>query len=171
MSLSQVVLRGLLVLASAGLCLVTALSGGPLWPAIVVLAVVTVLAARAPESPFTLALLGLHVVHWLALVPLPTELSGWLLVLLASSLLLVVHLSAAAAVVWPERASVPARAALRWTRRGLAVAAMTVPVWGLTILVDGRALVGDVGLTFAATAAVALLAGALYVTIRDTADR
>lgn len=171
MSVSQAALRALLVVASAALCVVTALSASALWPAIVVLAALTLLAALRPESPFALALVVLHPVQWLAIVPVPEGPAGWFRLLLASVLLLLVHLSAAAAVVWPEAARVPARALVRWAVRALGVTALTVPVWALALVVNDRSLAGDVGLTFAATAGVALLAGALYLATRETTDR
>jgi hypothetical protein len=171
MSWSQLCLRLVVVLASAGLCIVTAVSSYAWWPVIVLLAVLTFLAARRPESPFTLALLALHAIQWVAIVPVPDGLAGWLRLLLAAVLLLLVHLGAAASVVWPERAALPGKAVRRWTLRALTVAGVTVPVWALAALVHDRSLAGDLTLTFAAMAAVALLGGTLHLMTRDTADR
>lgn len=167
MTRSQLALRGLLVAASAGLVVVTAVAGGTvLWFVAVPLVLATAYAAARPESVVVLVLLAGHAVHWISIVPVPERVGAWLATLGAAWLLLLVHVAASAATTWPQRAGLPARAMARWTGRTLVVAALTVPVWALAMLVYGRSLQGDVALTYAAFAAVGLLAGGIYLVMR-----
>jgi len=60
-----------------------------------------------PESWIVTVLFVLLVLHWLASVPVPGTLGGWLVLLLAGWLGLVVHLSASLAATLPGSAPIP----------------------------------------------------------------
>ena len=168
MSRSQVVLRGLLCVAS-GTFLVLTLAGSP--HPIVVMAVVilalTVYAAVEPDSGLVTVLLGAQALHWAAAVPVPTTTGQWVALLAAAWSGLVLHLTASLAASLPGPAAVPAVSLRRWTRRGALVAAATVPVWGVALLAGQEGAEGEVALTYAAIAAVALLAFATWLLGRE----
>jgi hypothetical protein len=157
-SRSQQVVRGLLVLAAVGVLVLTwALAPSPILVLAVALAALTAYAAARPQSwVVTVLVVGL-VLNWLASVPVADSLGGWLGLLLAAWLLLVVHLSASLAASLPSAAPIPAVSLRTWARRGAAVSGLMVPVWAVATLSGLQAVPGEVGLTYAAIAAVALL--------------
>jgi hypothetical protein len=87
--------------------------------------------------------------------------------LVAALLGLVLHLSAALAASLPPAAPVPTGTVVRWARRSLVVVAATVPVWGVAFLAGEQRVAGEVSLTYAAIAATALLALAVWLLSRD----
>ncbi|MGO4342882.1 hypothetical protein, partial [Pedococcus sp. 2YAF34] len=55
----------------------------------------------------------------------------------------------------------------RWARRGAVVAGLTLPVWTLALVAGEQRVPGEVGLTYAAIAAAAVLALAVHLLARD----
>lgn len=165
---SQAALRGLLVLASfalVGLTLVAAPHA--LVVAAVVLVPLTMWAAWRPDTPWSTVLVTGLVLHWVATVPVPAGTAGWLRLLGAAWLLLVVHLSLSLAASLPPGAPLPAATVRRWARRSAVVAGATVPVWTVASLASRQRVAGDVGLTYAAIAGAAVLALAVHLLSRD----
>jgi hypothetical protein len=172
MATSQGLLRLGLVLSSLGLTALALWSSPqPAWVLGGALVLLTALAARRPESLALPGLLVAHVVHWYTVVGSPDATGGWVRLLLAAWLLLLVHVCASAAAVWPPEAPLPRAAVGRWGRRTAAVAALTVPVWGIAALGSSQRPVGEVVLTFAAIAALVLLGGAAHLLSREGAAR
>lgn len=164
----QLVLRTLLALSSLGvLALTMTASLSPLWLAALVLLALTGYAAWRPESGAVALLVGGHVLHWVVEAPVPSSLGRWLGLLAAALLLLVVHLTAALAASLPAAAPVPAPTVRRWLQRGGVVAGLTVPVWAVAALAAQREGLGEVGLTYAAIAAVTLLTLAVWLVSRE----
>ena len=168
LSRSQVGVRAVLALASlalVGLTLVAAPHGLVVGAA--VLTVLTGWAAWRPESAGTgLLVVGLAL-HWVATVPVPGTTAAWVRLLAAGWLLLVVHLGAALAASLPPGAPLPAPSLRRWARRTAIVAGGTVPVWALAHAAGRDTVAGEVGLTYAATAAAAVLALAVWLLSRE----
>ena len=123
----------------------------------VVLVALTAYAAVRPQSWVVSALVVGLVLSWLASVPVPGSVRQWLEVLLAGWLVLVVHLSASLAASLPGPAPIPAASLRRWGRRGALVSGLMVPVWAVTTTSGLQGVPGEVGLTYAALAAVTLL--------------
>jgi hypothetical protein len=172
MSRGQVVLRGLLAVASLGAVVLTVLaSPAPVLLAAAALVVLTGYAAWRPESALVAVLLAGHVVHWVVAVPVRAELAAWAQLLAAALLLLVVHLTASLAASLPPAAPLPAPTVRRWVRRGCVVAALTVPVWAVAALAAQQDGLGEVGLTYAAIAAVAVLTLAIWLLSREPRAR
>jgi hypothetical protein len=168
MSRSQLVLRALLAAASLGMAVTTLVaSDAPQLLALVLLTALTGHAAWRPESHVTSVLVALQVLHWLTTVARPDTTGTWVALLVATLLGLVVHLCAALAASLPPAAPVPPGTVVRWTRRGLVVAATTVPVWGVAFLAAEQRVAGEVSLTYAAIAAAALLALTVWLLSRD----
>lgn len=172
MSRSQLVLRGVLVAASLTLLVLTlAASPHPIIVAAVVLLALTVYAAIEPDSVFVTVLLGGHVLHWLSAVPVPADTAAWVGLLAAAWAGLVLHLTASLAASLPGQVPVPPLSLRRWTRRGALVAAVTVPVWAVAMLSGQEAVKGEVSLTYAAIAAVALLTFSVWLLSREDRPR
>ena len=91
-------------------------------------------------------------------VPSPDEGRDWLLALLAAALLLTIHLAAALAAACRRRPTCPGATLRRWGRRSPAVLGLSLPVWVLLLAQSEAAPEGDDLLTYAALAALALLA-------------
>ncbi|MGA8980588.1 MAG: hypothetical protein WB473_15875 [Pedococcus sp.] len=167
-SSSQALVRVLLAVSSLALVALTSVAApqGVVLGA-VALFVLTVGTVWRPEAPAAgLLVIGLAL-HWLTAVPLPTSTASWLQLLVAAWLLLVVHLSAALAASLPPGAPVPGHSARRWSRRGAVVAAATVPLWALAYGASRQAVPGEVWLTYAAIAALAILTLAVWLLSRD----
>jgi hypothetical protein len=168
MSRSQLVLRGLLGVASVTFLVLTlASSPHPIVVMAVVIVALTVYAAVEPDSVLVTVLLGAQALHWAAAVPVPTTTGQWVALLAAAWSGLVLHLSASLAASLPGPAAVPAVSLRRWARRGALVAAATVPVWAVALLAGQEGAEGEVSLTYAAIAAVALLAFATWLLSRE----
>lgn len=172
MSRSQAVLRALLVLASWGVLVLTLVaSPAPVLLAAVVLVVLTGYAAWRPESSLVTVLVAGHVLHWVVAVPVRTELAAQVQLLAAALLLLVVHLTASLAASLPPAAPIPVPTVRRWVRRGSVVAALAVPVWAVAALAAQQGGLGEVGLTYAAIAAVAVLTLTIWLLSREPRAR
>ncbi len=172
MSRSQLVLRGVLCAASATLLVLTlASSPHPVVVAAFVLVALTVYAAVEPDSMWVTVLLGGHALHWVSAVPIPAATGAWVALLAAAWAGLVLHLSASLAASLPGPVPVPGLSLRRWARRGAVVAAVTVPVWAVALLSGQEAVGGEVALTYAALAAVALLTFAVWLLSRDDRPR
>jgi hypothetical protein len=172
MSRSQFVLRGVLVTASLTLLVLTlAASPHPIIVAAVVLLALTVYAAIEPDSVFVTVLLGGHVLHWLSAVPVPDDTAAWVGLLVAAWAGLVLHLTASLAASLPGPVPEPRLSLRRWTRRGALVAAGTVPVWAVAMLSGQEAVQGEVSLTYAAIAAVAVLTFSVWLLSREDRSR
>lgn len=156
---SQKAVRAALAVASVALAVLTTLTapGGSLAAALVLLAL-TPFAVLEPGSRLTTVLLVVHGANWLMSVPRPDEVGAWLLVVLAACLLATIHLAAALAASFPAAAAIPGATLRRWLRRSATVLGLSVPVWVLLVAQSGAAPEGDVVLTYAALAALALLA-------------
>ena len=150
MSRSQLVLRGVLVVASlAVLALTLAASPHPIVVAAVVLIALTAYAAVEPDSGLVAVLLGGHAA-WAGLV---------------------LHLTASLAASLPGAVPVPRLSLRRWARRGAVVAGATVPFWAVAMLSGQEAVQGEVSLTYAAIAAVALLTFSVWLLSREDTPR
>ncbi len=172
MSRSQLVLRAVLVATSLTVLVLTlAASPHPIVVAAFVLVALTVYAAVEPDSVLVTVLLGGHVLHWMSAVPVPTSTAGWVGLLGAAWSGLVLHLTASLAASLPGPVPVPALSLRRWGRRGAAIAAATVPVWAVAMLSGQEAVKGEVSLTYAAIAAVALLTFSVWLLSRDDPAR
>jgi hypothetical protein len=172
MSRSQIVLRGLLVAASLTMLVRTlAASPHPIIVAAFVLVALTVCAAVEPDSVLVTVLLGGHALHWLAAVPVPTDTAAWVGLLAAAWAAVILHLTASLAASLPGPVPIPRLSLLRWARRGAVVAGATVPVWAVGMLSGQEAVKGEVSLTYAAIAAVALLTFSVWLLSRDDRPR
>jgi hypothetical protein len=165
---SQVLLRTLFVAASLGLAATTLLAAvTPQWEFALVLAVVTAALFLRPASHLVALLLLGHALHWLVTVRVPDSWAQWVLAGLAGVLGLVLHTSAALAASVPPSAPLPRGLARRWAGRTALVTAGSVPVWLVAVSVTRAATAGDLLFTYAALAACALLALALWLVARE----
>jgi hypothetical protein len=171
MSPSHVTLRAVMALSSAGLLGLTYAASGGVLPAAAALAVLTAVAVARPESWAVLGLVLGHAVHWTATAPAPEGPAGWTTVLGGAWLVLLLHVSASAAVTWPSGTAVPARGARRWAARTAVVALAVVPVWAVSAATRQQSLRGEVSMTYAAIAGLALLAGAVFLLSAPSARR
>lgn len=172
MSRSQLVLRGLLCAASMTLLVLTlASSPGPIIVAAVAIVALTAYCAVEPDSVLVTVLLGAHALHWAAAVPVPTTTGRWVALLVAAWAGLLLHLTASLAASLPGAVAVPAVSVRRWTRRGALVAAATVPVWAVSMLAGQEGAKGEVSLTYAAIAGVALLSFSAWLLGREARPR
>jgi len=172
MSRSQLVLRGLLTVASLTfLALTLAWSPHPIVVLAIGIVALTVYAAVEPDSGLVTVLLGAQALHWAAAVPVPTTTGAWVALLGAAWSGLVLHLTASLAASLPGPAPVPVPSLRRWARRGAVVAAATVPVWAVALLAGQESARGQVSLTYAAIAAIALLAFAAWLLSREDRPR
>jgi hypothetical protein len=157
-----------MVLSSLGLIgLVYAAGGGTLLLA-VPLVLLTVWVVTRPESVLVTLLLVGHAIHWVTSTPVPQGWGSWTWLLLGSWLVLLLHLSASAAVTWPSVAPVPRAALRRWGRRTGLVALATVPVWLVAAVTRDQSLQGEASMTYVALAGLTLLGGALYLVARQS---
>ncbi|MFC7487996.1 hypothetical protein ACOCJ7_18470 [Knoellia sp. CPCC 206453] len=166
---SQRVLRILIAVPSVGLALLAAFAGpqGTLVGAFVLI-VLTPFVVLDPASRLTTLLLGLHVVNWLSSTPVPTTTRDWALTFVAALALLTIHLAAALACALPPAAPLPRATVVRWVGRGLIVVGLSVPVWALLVAQTADAPPGLPSMTYAAVAALAILALAFWVTQAQT---
>ncbi len=168
MARSQLAVRILFTASSLFLVLLTvARAPAPIVVAAVLLALLTLWAAVHPESSLVTVLVAGHALNWVASVPIPNGTAGWVWLLVAALLVLVLHLSAGLAAGLPPSVAVPPVAARRWSARGGAVAALTVPVWAVAALTAEQGLNGEVARTYAALAAACVLALAVWLLSRD----
>ena len=162
MSLSQKVLRVLIVVPSVVLALVTAFATprGTLVGAIVLI-VLTAFAVLEPASRLTSLLLALHSVNWLSSTAVPTHLRDWALTLVAAVGVLTIHLAASLASALPPAAPLPPATVRRWLRRSLTVLGLSVPVWAV-LVAQSRSPIAARRSTVA-VASVAILALAFWL--------
>ncbi len=170
LSPSQAGVRGLLAASSLALVALTfAAAPQGLVLGAVALLVLTVGAVWRPEAFGASLLVAGLALHWLSAVPVPTSAASaasWLQLLVAAWLLLVVHLGAALAGSLPPGAPVPRASLRRWARRAAVVAAGTLALWGLAYGAARAAAPGEVWLTYAAIAALAVLTLAVWLLSR-----
>jgi hypothetical protein len=172
MSRSQLVLRGLLCVASVTFLVLTLVwSPHPIVVLAVAIVALTAYAAVEPDSGLVTVLLGLQALHWASAVPVPTTTGAWVALLGAAWCGLVLHLTASLAASLPGPAPVPVVSLRRWARRGALVAAATVPVWAVAFLAGRESARGQVSLTYAAIAALGLLAFATWLLGREDRAR
>jgi len=168
MSRSHLLLRALLVLSSLGLVALVYAAGGGILLLAVLLVLLTAWVLTRPESvPVTLLVVG-HGVHWVSSAPVPQGWAGWTWLLLGSWLVLLLHVSASAAVTWPSAAPVPRAGLRRWGLRTGVVALATVPVWVVAAVTRDQSLQGEASMTYVALAGLTLLGGALYLVARQS---
>lgn len=168
MSRSQLVLRGLLGLASLTFLVLTLVwSPHPIVVMAVGIVALTAYATVEPDSGLVTVLLAAQALHWAAAVPVPTTTGAWVALLGAAWCGLVLHLCASLAASLPGPAPIPVVSLRRWARRGTLVAAATVPVWAVAFLAGRESAGGQVSLTYAAIAALALLAFAAWLLGRE----
>ena len=158
-STSQRVLRATIAVASVALAALTTLTapGGSLVLALILVGL-TPFVVLDPATRLGTLLLAGHAVNWLDSVPVPEEPGNWLPVLAAAVLLATIHLAAALSSAFPASADVPGATVRRWARRSAGVLALSLPVWLLLVAQSAAAPEGDPLLTYAALAAVGLLA-------------
>ena len=118
----------------------------------------------------TLVVLG-HALHWGIAVPVPDTWLRWVLLLVAAKLALSVHLACGTGCDLPGQAPVPAVTWRRWLRRGVAVSAFSLPVWLVAALAGQADLAGQLPLSYAAIAAVAVLTLGVWLVSRDSRPR
>lgn len=168
MSRSQLGLRVLFMLGSLLLVALTvASSPAPVLVAVVALVALTAYAGTRPDSPVVTVLLAGHALHWVMAVPVPHGTTRWVWLLVAAWLGLLVHLSASLSASLPASVAVPGTSLRRWGRRAAVVAAATVPVWLVAMTASSQQAVGQVSVTYAALACVALLLLAAWLLSRD----
>ena len=165
-STSQTVLRVGIGVVSVALALLT-VSVGPLGSVVAALVLVglTPFVVLDPGSRLTALLVGLHGLHWLMSHPAPVEVGDWVLTLVAAVGMLAIHLGAALAAALPASAPVPRASTVRWTRRGLAVVGLCLPVWAVLVTQTVTRPDGDTLATYAALAALAVLGLALWLSL------
>jgi hypothetical protein len=159
-SRQQLVLRGLLLAATAGFVwLVAAAGGSPGLLSVVALAVAAAAAATAPDSHAPMVLvLGLG---WLWWGEVPDSWSTPSLV--AAGLLLVVHGTATLGCYGPPALRLPGPLLRAWTGRGLVMLAATALVWLAAGLLTTLDLPQSAAVVVAAMALVAGWIGLLMV--------
>ena len=155
-------LRGGVLLGSLGLSLTTALAATDVpWVGLVALVALAGPAALRPDSWLPLALLALHGAVWVAAVPLPSETSEWLVLLVATLLVVVQHLGAAWAASVPPRAAVPPDLLRVWARRLGVVVGLSSAVWGLAWVAASRPA-GDAAVLTVVACALLVTAGVAW---------
>lgn len=159
LSPSHRALRVLIATWSVGLSLLAAFAtpAGTLFGA-AILIFLTPFVAVDPASRLTALLLALHGANWLWSTEVPADGDDWALTGIAAVVLLTIHLAAALAAALPPAAPLPRATLLRWTRRGLTVIGLALPVWALLVAQSAGAPPGVPVITYAALASVATLA-------------
>jgi hypothetical protein len=154
---------GLSMCCVAGASTTTALAAGTQTGVVVALMVAfAVVAVVRPDSHAALGVEVAMVWQWLATTDSST--TPW--VIPFAMLLLVFHTLIALMAVTPINAHVPASLVGRWAWRGCFVAAATVGVWVVVVVLDQRRAPGSVALTalgFVTLAALILVTRALSV--------
>jgi hypothetical protein len=155
-------LRAGVLFGSLALTLTTALAAADVpWVGLVALVALAGPAALRPDSWLPLVLLALHGAVWVAAVPLPSATSEWVVLLVATLLVVVQHLGAAWAAAVPPRAAVPPALLRVWTRRLGAVAGVTAAVWGIAWVAASRPT-GDAAALTVLACVLLLTAGAAW---------
>ncbi|WP_353953266.1 hypothetical protein V6K52_07545 [Knoellia sp. S7-12] len=159
LSPSHKALRVLIATLSVGLALLAAFAtpAGTLVGA-GILIFLTPFVALDPASRLTALLLALHGANWLSSTEVPADVRDWALTGITTVALLTIHLAAALAAALPPAAPLPRATLLRWTRRGLTVIGLALPVWVLLVAQSTDAPSGVPVITYAALASVATLA-------------
>ncbi len=148
--------------ASLALMALAYVAGSPSPAVVVVVLVLTVGALWRPDWPGGLALLTIQTLHWLAVVPAPDDAGSWLLLLLAATLVLVVHTALALAAALPPAAVVPSGLARRWLARSGAVLGVVAVMWGVAALSSLGSAPGNAALTVAALLSVSGVGLTIY---------
>lgn len=158
-SRSQTVLRVVIAVTSIGLAVLTAVVGplGSIASALILVGL-TPFAVLDPGSRATAVLVALHGVHWLVSNDTPDRLGEWALTVLVALGLLAIHLAASLASAFPSSTPVPRASLRRWLRRTLVVIGLSLPVWAVMYVQSASPPDGDSVLTYAAVAALAVLA-------------
>lgn len=171
-SVSHKVLRALIVVPSVAVALLTALATphGTVVGAIA-LTVLTAFAALSPASRMTSLLLVGHGVNWLSSAVVPAGLRDWVITFVAALAVLTIHLAASLASALPPAAPLPRATVRRWVRRALTVLGLSLPVWALLVAQSANAPKGVPLMTYAAVAAVAILALSFWLTQSRTATQ
>lgn len=165
MSTSQKALRALIVVPSVALALVAAFATprGTVVGALLIM-VLTAFAALEPASRLMSLLLAVQAVNWLSSAAVPADGGDWALTLVAAVAVLTIHLAASLAVALPPAAPLPRATVRRWVRRAVTVLALSTPVWAVLVAQSRSTPPGVPLLTYAAVAAVAILALAFWLT-------
>lgn len=171
-STSQTVLRLGIGVVSVALALLT-VAVGPLGSVVAALVLIglTPFVVLDPGSRLTALLVGLHALHWLMSHRAPDDIGDWVLTLVVAVGVLAIHLGAALAAALPASAPVPRASGIRWVRRGLAVVALSLPVWALLVTQTVARPSGDTVATYAALAALAVLGLALWLSLAPRTRR
>ena len=158
----QWLLRVVAVLAPVGAVLAAAAANERWWPfGLFVATVLAIASAIRPDTHTALVVVVAIVWHWSTTVDdLGTP---WLPV--ASVCLLVFHAVTALSATMPIGGELPLATVKRWLRRVAIVAAATVSMWVLVLVLERREAEGNGLLTGAALAIVAL--GAVFIRSRD----
>lgn len=121
--------------------------------ALLVIGVLTLGCAMAPDSHLGLLVVALLALNWVQTVD--DETTAWLLV--AAAGLLVLHTSMAAATVAPPAARWDRRMSRRWSARSGAVMAATVGAWSIAVGLANADIGGSAPVLVAALASTAWL--------------
>ena len=90
---------------------------------------------------------------------------------LAALAVLTIHLAASLASALPPAAPLPRATVRRWVQRALTVLGLSLPVWALLVAQSANAPKGVPLMTYAAVAAVAILALSFWLTQSRTATQ
>lgn len=168
-TLSHTVLRGVIAVISVALAVLSAVVGplGSVVAALILIAL-TPFVVLDPGSRLTALLVGLHGMNWLSSNPVPDGSRAWTLTILVALGLLAIHLAASMTSALPKAAPVPRASLVRWFRRTIGVVGLSVPVWALLISQSTSRPAGDALITYAAVAALAVLALAFWLAHMDS---
>lgn len=150
-------LRLVTVLAPLGALFAVTAEVGTWWPfGLVVVTVLACASAIQPDSHTALVAIAVCAAHWLITVDRVD--TPWLPA--ASVCLLAYHAVNALAAAFPTGGKVPTPTLVRWLRRTMFGASVTVGMWLLVVLLDRRDAPGNGLLT---ALALAILAGAMFM--------
>ncbi len=146
------------VLAPLGAILAVAAEIGRWWPfGLVVVPILALASAIGPDSHAAFLVIAVVAMHWV--VTIDRVDTPWLPV--ASVCLLVYHAVNALTATFPTGGDVSTATIVEWLWRTMFAAGVTVAVWALVVLLDGRNAAGNGLLTALALAIVS--AGAVVL--------
>ncbi len=142
---------GAVLMATSAFAVASVASGGWWLPGLVAVTALSIVAAVRPDDHTGLVVVG--VVIWQWLVRVDDVGTPWLPV--AACCMLVFHTLLALTAVVPTSGSIPEATIRRWTGRTAVVAAATVAMWIVVVVLDRRELPGNAALTGLAVLIVA----------------
>ncbi|MEP1124315.1 MAG: hypothetical protein ABJH68_10545 [Ilumatobacter sp.] len=148
---------GAVATATTAFAAASVASGGWWLPGLVVVIASAIVSAARPDDHTGLVVVGLVIWQWLARVD--DVGTPWLPV--AACCMLVFHALLALTAVVPTSGSIPGATIARWTERTAVVAASTVAMWIVVVVLERRDLPGNGALTGLALLIVAATATAI----------